>query len=261
MNWNRIWAMVIRHGINTKHSWDRLTDMFYWPAMDLFIWGLTGIYLASLGTNTSHYLFIILSGLVFWVVIWRAQHEISINILQELWDRNLVNIFSTPLTVWEWMMSFIVFGLIKCVVSVGFSALLAFLFYKYNVFSFGLYLLPFIVSLLMTGWAGGFLVGAFLIRYGGKIQTIAWAGISLVAPFSALYYPVSILPLWAQKIALCIPSTYIFEGIREILFTGKFSMDKLVISFALNIVYLVLSIWFFVFMFKKSIKLGLGRLI
>src|SRR5689334_16212779 len=172
MNIHRIFAMVLRHTINTKHSWDRLTDMFYWPAMDLFIWGLTGLYLASLGQNSSHYLFIILSGLVFWIVIWRAQHEISVNLLQELWDRNLVNIFTTPLTVWEWMMSFIIFGLIKSAISLAFSAILAFVFYKYNVFSLGIYLLPFIVSLLLTGWAGGFFVGAFLIRYGSKIQTL-----------------------------------------------------------------------------------------
>lgn len=261
MNVNRVRAMLYRYLINTKHNYDRLTDMFYWPAMDLFIWGLTGLYIAQLNSNSSQYLFVILNGLVFWIVIWRAQYEITTNLLAELWDRNIINIFSTPLKIREWIAAFMIFGLMKTIVSLAFSALLAFIFYKYNIFSYGFYLLPFLTSLLLTGWAGGFFVAAFLIRYGMKIQTLAWAGIAVIAPFSAVYYPLSILPDWVQIVGKLIPSTYIFEGLRQLLFTGTLSFDKLVISFMLNILYLTLSIWFFVRMFVTSRKLGLGRLI
>jgi|SRR5436190_6280624 len=261
MNWNRVFAMVWRHTINLKHSYDRMTDMFYWPAMDLLIWGLTGLYLAHLTKNSSHYLEIILTGLVFWVVIWRAQYEITTNLLSELWDRNLVNIFSSPLTTEEWMASFMIFGVLKTIISFGFSAILAFIFYHYNILLFGLYLIPFFISLLLTGWAAGFFVAGFLIRYGNKIQTLAWVGVTLITPFSAIYYPLSVLPAWAQNIGLFIPSTYIFEGIRELLFTGKISPDKIFISFFLNVSYLILSVLFFMWMFRKSRKLGFGRMI
>lgn len=261
MNFNRVNAMFLRYLINMRHNYDRLADMFYWPAMELFIWGLTGLYLAQLNSNSSQYLFVILNGLVFWIVIWRAQYEITTNLLAELWDRNIINIFSTPLKVREWIAAFMIFGLMKTIISLIFSAILAFIFYKYNIFAYGLYLIPFLASLLLTGWAGGFFVAAFLIRFGMKIQTIAWAGIVIIVPFSAIYYPLSILPDWVQIVGKFIPSTYIFEGLRELLFTGNLSIDKLLISFALNIFYLVLSIWFFVTMFRKSRNLGLGRLI
>lgn len=261
MNLHRVWAMTLRYIFNIRHNLDRLSDMFYWPAMDLFIWGLTGLYLAQYTPATANYLGVILSGLVFWVVIWRAQYEITTNLLLELWDRNIVNIFTTPLTIAEWVTSFMFFGLMKMIVSLTFSASLAFLFYQYNVFSFGIYLPLFVVSLLITGWASGFIVAAFLIRFGQKLQTLAWVGVTLIAPFSAVYYPLEILPQWAQNIGLLIPSTYIFEAIRESLFTGVVSYDKLLISFALNIFYLIFSLWFFIRMFNKSRKLGLGRLI
>ncbi len=261
MNPNRIWAMVLRYFINIRHNLDRLSDMFYWPAMDLFIWGITGLYLANLTTNASNYLFVILSGLVFWIVIWRAQYEITTNLLLELWDRNIVNLFTTPLTIAEWITSFMIFGTLKMLISLSFSATLAFIFYHYNILSFGLYLPLFVLSLLITGWAGGFIVAAFLIRYGQKLQTLAWAGVALIAPFSAVYYPLSVLPHWAQNVALFIPSTYIFESIRSLLFTGHVSYDKLLISFGLNILYFAFSIWFFIRMFNRSRKLGLGRLI
>jgi ABC-2 type transport system permease protein len=261
MNFNRIWAMVIRYTYNLKHSWDKLTDMFYWPAMDMFIWGITGLYLAQYTPNTANYLGIILSGLIFWVVIWRAQYEITTNLLAELWDRNLVNLFTTPLTVLELMSAFILFGFLKTIISVAFSAILAFWLYQYNVFSFGILLLIFFVNLLLTGWACGFLVGALIIRFGQKIQTLAWAGVALIAPFSAVYYPLSVLPQWAQNIAYFIPSTYIFEAIRQSMFTGHVSYDKLLLSFGLNIIYFIISVWFFIRMFNKSRQLGLGRLI
>lgn len=260
MNIHRIWAMVIRYWINTRYSYDRMTDLFYWPAMDLFLWGLTGLYFAKF-SNSPHFIQIVLSGLVFWIVIWRAQYEITINLLTEIWDQNIVNIFIAPLKVGEWAVSFMIFGILKMLISVAFSALLAFVLYKFNSLTYGFTLIPIILSLTITGWAIGFFVSGFLIRYGQKIQTVGWMGVVLIAPFSALYYPVSVLPQWAQKIAAFVPSSYIFEAMREILFTGKVSYDKIVISFALNIVYLILALWFFVYMFKKTRKAGIGSLI
>ncbi|HSX40736.1 MAG TPA: hypothetical protein VLF68_03920, partial [Candidatus Saccharimonadales bacterium] len=62
-------------------------------------------------------------------------------------------------------------------------------------------------------------------------------------------------------IGLFLPSTYIFESMRDLLFKGSIDPAKIITAFALNILYLILSIWFFVFMFHKSRKMGLGRLI
>lgn len=260
MNTNRIFAMIMRDLITLRHNLDRLSDMFYWPIMDLFIWGLTGLYVARQSDNTT-LLSIMLTGLIFWLVVWRSQYEMNMTLLSELWDRNLVNILASPLTVTEWVASSLIFGFVKMIISIILSGGLAFLLYHFNIFLFGLWLIPFVISLLLTGWVVGFFVAGLIIRFGLTIQTFAWSGVFLLAPFSALYYSLTTLPSWAQTIARFVPSSYILEGMREILFTGNVSYDKLFISFALNIVYLVLSIWFFVTMFNKSKKLGLGRLI
>lgn len=260
INLNRVFAMIFRHFVNMRHNFDRLSDMFYWPAMDLLLWGLTGLYFVKT-SNTPNALYVVLSGLVFWIVLWRAQYEITTNLLTEFWDKNLVNIFAAPLNIAEWIATFMVFGFIKMLISLIFSSLVAFILYKFNIFQFGFFLIPFVISLVLTGWVGGFFVAGLIIRFGINLQTLAWAGIYLLAPFSAIYYPVSILPSWAQTISMFIPSSYIFEGIREILFTGNISYDKLIVSFILNIAYLILAICFFIFMFNKSKKLGLGRLI
>ena len=147
------------------------------------------------------------------------------------------------------------------ILSVTFSGVAAFLLYQYNIFVYGLWLIPIVLSLMLTGWAAGFLVSGLLIKYGVKLQTLAWTGVAMLAPFTAPYFPVSILPDWAQKISIFIPATYIFEGMRNLLQSGNFPLDKLIMSFSLNIFYLIISISVFIFMFNKSRGAGLGRLI
>lgn len=261
MNLKRVMAMVQRYFYNVKHSYDRLTDMFYWPLMDLLIWGLTGLYFAKLSGDSQHLTTVLLTGIIFWIVTWRAQYEITTNLLSEMWDRNLVNIFASPLTVYEWITAVTIFGGLKMIVSLLFSAGIAFILYQYAFFQFGWWLFPIVISLVITGWASGFVVAAIIIRWGMKVQTIAWAGAYLIAPFSALYYPLSVLPDWAQKVALIFPSSYIFEAMRQHIFTNTISIEKIIISFAINLVFLVLSISLFVYSFNKSKQLGLGRLI
>jgi ABC-2 type transport system permease protein len=229
--------------------------------MDLLIWGLTGLYFAKLNNQNPFTTNVILTGLVFWIITWRAQYEISVNLLSEMWDQNIVNLFASPLTVYEWISSVTIFGALKMIVSLLFSATIAFIIYQYNFLQFGWWLFPIIISLLITGWGTGFIIASIIIRWGTKVQTIAWAGGALIAPFSALYYPLSVLPKWAQSVANFIPTSYMFEAMREHIFTNNIAIDKIIISLTLNIIYLFLSIGLFIFMFNQSKKRGLSNLI
>lgn len=261
INFKRVFAMVIRHVITTRHNFDRISDMVYWPLLDLILFGLTGLYFAKLNNNNPNTVTIILTGVIFWWIVWRGQYEISVNMMSEIWDANLVNIFVAPLKISEWIMSFVIFGILKMIISLSLLSLLAFFLYRYLSTMYGLFLAPIALNLLTTGFCVGFVVSGLLIYFGKKMQTLAWVGGGLLMPFSAVFYPVSILPAWAQKVTLFVPSSHMFEGMRQFILTGNISYEKFAVSFALNVVYLVLSVWFFTFMFNKSKKLGLGRLI
>jgi ABC-2 type transport system permease protein len=260
INLNRVAAVIIRHIYLYKHSLDRLSDSFYWPAMDLLLWGFTSLYIQKQSQTIPGIVVAFLTGLVFWLVVWRGQYEITVNLLEEMWSHNLVNLFTSPLKISEWVLAVMILGIFKMTLTFVFAGFLAHVLYQVNIFSFGFLLLPFFLSLLATGWFAGFFVGGLIIRFGTRIQTIAWSGVMLLAPFSAIYYPVSVLPSWAQKVASFIPTSYIFEGMREILSTGHFSSEKLITSFILNIFYLTLTILFFRYMFEKSKSIGLSRL-
>jgi ABC-2 type transport system permease protein len=256
----RIFAIFWRHIYNFKHSWDRLFDSFYWPALDILLWGLTSVYIKQASTTIPDIVVILLSGLVYWQVVWRSQYEITVNLLEELWSHNFVNLFATPLKVSEWVVSVLLLGIVKMVFTVGFALFLVFSIYGVNMFEVGWYMVPFVILLLASGWFIGFFVAGIILRYGKRIQTIAWAGVYLFAPFSAIYYTVDTLPDWAQKVSRLVPMSYIFEGMRTVLLGGYLDIRLLGVSSLLVVVYMVLSIWFFYFMFRLSRKAGLASL-
>lgn len=261
MNIYIIFTMVKRYLLMIRYNINTSAQVFYEPTIQIFIWGLTSIYIIKMAHNLPFILIVLLTGVVFWTVISSVQGAISESFLYELWDKNIINIFASPLRVREWIISAVIVGVLKATLSLLLGITLAFIIYKVNLFYYGFLILPFWASLIITGWIIGFIISGIVIRFGPTLQSLSWLAIPVLVPFSAVYFPVSILPLWAQKVAMFVPTSYIFEGMREVIFTGNLSYDKLFISFALNIVYLILSIWFFVFMFNQSKKLGLGRLI
>jgi ABC-2 type transport system permease protein len=259
MSAHRIFGVILRYLYLTRRSWDRIFDLFYWPVIDLLLWGLTAYFIAQFAPN-SRVLLIIVSGVVLWLIIWRGQNDIGISLLEDLWNKNMINLFVSPLTFAEWIVSFLILGTVKIFISFPFAALIAYILYRINIFSYGLYLFPFAVLLLFTGWWVGFFVNGLILRFGTKIQVIAWSLVMVIAPFSAVYYPLSILPVWVQKIALILPTTYVFEGARQVISTGILDLNKIYISFLLSVFYLALSIIFLKRSFKKTLDKGLVKL-
>ena len=257
MNIRRIYALVLRHFYNLRRSFDRLSDVFYWPVLDLILWGLTGVYFASLSPNSTIHIEAVIGAILLWVIPWRAQNEISINVLVELWDRNLTNIFVAPLKFSEWATALMIVGVFKGIISLSFGSLIAFLLFRVDIFMYGWYLLPFLMMLFIFGWSIGFTVASVVLRFGSRIQTLGWTVPWAAAPFSAIYFPVVILPHWAQGVSKALPSSYIFEGSRQILFQHSFNWNYFWIAFILNIIYFTLSITLFRASYKKALSRGL----
>jgi len=242
-----------------KHSLNRWSDMIYWPILDLLIWGLTIKYMTALSSNPQKMIISFIAGMLLWTFVWRGQYEISVSILEDLWSRNLINLFVSPLTFWEFISAFIIIGILKAGIGFVIASGVAFALYKVNMFVLGFYLVPFAVLLFMTGWWVGFFVGGLILRYGTKVEQFAWSMVYLVSPFSAIYYPLSILPNWAQTVAWFVPTSYIFEGAREVIEKGILDPKKILICFLLNAFYMVLAILFMRKSFDKILQKGLVK--
>lgn len=259
MNNSRIRGVYLRYLYVLRKGPQQLSDLFYWPLVDILLWGLASVWIGTQHPEENLPL-MLMTGLVFWGVAWRGSVDVSVGLLQEFWHRNLVNLFSTPLTLAEWAFGTIWLSLCKCLITVSFGVTVVYLFYSINVFEVGWYFLPSAILLLIFGWTLGFLSGSAIIYWGHQVESLAWMIGYLFAPFSAVFYPVAILPLWAQKIAWALPTTYLFEGMRKILNHQPVPPHYFVTAVALSLLYFVLVLCLFRFMFRKSQSKGLARL-
>lgn len=260
MNKQRILGVFFRYFYVMRKGLHHLSDLFYWPLVDILLWGLTSAWIQSQDFSIQDLPLILMTALIFWQISWRGSVDISVCLLQEFWQRNLVNFFSTPLKISEWIAGVLLLSICKLFFTIAFASLAIYLLYTLNVFTVGWAFLPFAASLLIFGWSIGFLASSAIIYWGHGVEMFAWMVGGLFAPFSAVFYPVSVLPTWAQHISWCLPTTYIFEGMRIILHKGTFPIDYFFTSIGLNIVFLGGATWLFQHMFEKSRNKGLGRL-
>lgn len=258
MKWHRIKAVYKRYTYNI-FTLDHLTELFFWPLLDIFIWGITIVWIQKMDTQVSLVL-PILTSLVLWQVVWRSNYEVSVNILKELWARNYVNLFSTPLKTSEWIVSLMLLGLTKNGITILFGSISVYILYGANIFELGLPFIPYLLSLVISGWWCGFLSSSVIIYFGQRMQMFAWIAGYIFSPFSAVFYPLSALPIWAQPLSKILPMSYVFEGVRSCYFEGVFSMELFIKSLVLNVIYLIISLLLFVVMFEKSREKGLARL-
>jgi ABC-2 type transport system permease protein len=107
------------------------------------------------------------------------------------------------------------------------------------------------------GWAIGLLVSGLVLRYGLGAENLAWVAIFAVAPVSGIYYPVSVLPDWLRVIADLLPASYVFEGMRALLFEHMFRTDLFVRAVGLNALYLGFGIAVFLGVFRAARRRGL----
>ena len=254
-----IQGVFFRYFYALKKGPHQLSDLFYWPLIDILLWGLTSVWVAKSDSNVELPL-VLMTGLIFWQITWRGSVDISVSLLQELWHRNLINLFASPLRLKEWCAGVMLLCLGKLVITVFFGLLMVYLLYALKVYLIGWAFIPFAAMLLCFGWSLGFIAASLIVRFGHRIEAIAFMVGYVFAPFSAVFYPISVLPEWAQRISWCLPTTYIFEGMRLILQKQAFPLSYFGMSFLLNGIFLSLSIWLFFFSFKKAKEKGLARL-
>ncbi|MBY0110263.1 MAG: ABC transporter permease [Candidatus Babeliaceae bacterium] len=259
MNFNRIILLVKRAWTLTFRGIDPLTDFFYWPLFDIIVWGFTGSWMSE-NTSNPQLAVIILTSLVLWQAVYRTNLDISYNFLTELWSRNMINLFVTPLTIQEWIFANMLAGAINACIATVFAMSAVWLLYGIFIPSIG-FLFPFLAfCLFFSGWSLGLVTTSVLVTQGAQAQKIVWVMGWLFVPFMGIFYPVDIMPLWAQAIAYSLPMTYFFKILRTYLQFGTFDMSLFTAGAALSCVYFITAFSLFIYFFQRSRHYGLARL-
>src|SRR5581483_5943273 len=182
---------------------------------------------------------------------------ITVSFLEDIWSRNLLNIFAAPVRASEFVASTYLVGLAQALVVLCVMATVAWLMYGFALTSVGWCLIPLFLNLLVMGWWLGLFTTALILRFGNQAEALAWAVPFLVQPLSAVFYPVSVLPPFIQPLSFALPSAHVFEGMRMILQKQAFPEEHLLYAAGLNLFYMIGAAFFFAHMFKQARKRGL----
>ena len=237
----RVWAMLLRYLYILRSSWPRTLELLYWPTLQVLIWGFMSQFLYNNSSYVARAFGVLLAAVMLWDVLFRGQLGVSISFLEEMWARNLGQLFVTPLRPSEWVVSLLAMSVVRVMIGVVPAALLAIPLYHYSVFSMGLPLAAFFFALVATGWGLGLAIAGLILRHGMGAESLAWTVVFAMAPLACIYYPVTTLPVWLQPVAWCLPPTYVFEGMRTLMFTGVFRADYLLEAAALDLVVIALG--------------------
>ena len=222
----RVWAMLLRYLYILRSSWPRTLELLYWPTLQMLIWGFMSQFLYQNSTYVARAFGVLLGAVMLWDVLFRSQLGLSISFLEEMWSRNLGHLFVTPLRPYEWVISLLAMSVIRVTIGIVPAALLAIPLYHYSIFDDGT------AARRLCRRADGDGLGAgpgdlrrLILRHGMGAESLAWTVIFALSPLSCVYYPVTILPGWLQPVAWALPSTYVFEGMRAVLFEHIFRID------------------------------------
>jgi ABC-2 type transport system permease protein len=258
MNLRRVGVFVLRYVFVYRRSPVRLIEVLFWPSMALLVWGYVTTFIQrSAQGDLPRFITFLIGAMICWDILFRSQQGVALSFLEDVWARNLLNIFCAPVRLSEYVLATFLFGLMRVTVTLMFLSCLAWLIYHFNFFSLGFALIPFIANLLILGLTIGIITIAIVLRYGHGAEPFAWALPFVLQPFSAVFYPVSVLPEAMQKVAWMIPCTHVFEGMREVIRSGTIPWDNLAWAVALNITYLAAAMGLLLHMFNLARDRGL----
>ncbi len=256
MRFHIIHGILMKYYYITKNRLDRIFDVFYWPMIDILVFGLLTYYISAISENFLVGFF--LGGAILWSVFNRSNTDMGVFILEDFWSRSLPNFYSTPTRISEVIAALAINGFLRALVSFVFLSIMTFILYTFSILTINMmYIAVFFFLLLIFGWVVGLFVCGLIFRFGMRIQVIAWSLGWLMQPVSCVFYPLNSLPAWLQTVAVWFPTTHIFEGMREVLQTGTLNVANLIYALFLTLIFGILALMFFYSSFNRAKKTGM----
>ena len=189
--------------------------------------------------------------MLLWEVALRSQMGVALSFLEELWSRNLGHLFVSPIRPWEMVAALLSVSMLRMLIGVLPAVLLAFVLYAFNLFGLGPVVVLFFANLMVMGWWVALGVVSLILRHGAGAEAMAWSVLFGLTPFSAVFYPVSVLPAAMRPVAFVLPSSHVFEGMRAAL-GGTVLWGELGWAAAFNVFWLGVFALVFALQFRQA---------
>jgi ABC-2 type transport system permease protein len=257
MNPTRIAAIVLRQVYLFRGSPVRMLPMIAWVAIDIILWGFITRYLNSVTGPRFNFVPALLGAVLLWDFLTRVMQGVTTAFFEDVWTRNFLNIFATPLKVSEYLTGLVITAIGTSVVGLVAMMALATGLFGLSFASYGLALVPFLLALFLSGIALGVLGAAIVLRLGPASEWLIWPIPSIISPFVGVFYPLSTLPPWMQAIGRLLAPSYVFEGMRAIVAGHGAPPVLLALSCGMSLTYVLLACVAFAAVYRHAIRTGL----
>jgi ABC-2 type transport system permease protein len=216
----RIRAMITRYVYLLRSSGVRVVELIYGPFLQMLTWGFLQRYLANTEGPLMRSAGVLIGSILLWDILFRSKVGFSSTFIEEMWARNLGNLLTSPLRPYELLIALSVWSLIRVIIGIAPVA---------------------VAALTIMSWSLGLIAAGIILGYGMGACWLAWSLAVLLLPLCCVFYPVTILPDWLQPIALMLPPTHVFEGMRLLLLHNSFEPSQLWFATGLSVGYLFVA--------------------
>jgi ABC-2 type transport system permease protein len=250
-------GVVLRQIYLLRGSPVRILPMFAWVAVDIVLWGFITRYLNSVGSGGHNFVPQLLGAVLFWDFFARIMQGINVAFLEDIWSRNFLNLFATPLRISEYVTGLVLTSIGTSMLGLVVMLLLATAVFGLPLLSLGLLLVPLFAVLFLFGIALGILGNAMVLRLGPASEWLIWPLPALLAPFAGVFYPIATLPAWMQTAARALPPSYIFEALRAAVAGHNNGAGGLAWAAALALAWVLAAAWVFTRVYRHVVRSGL----
>ena len=257
MKFSHAYAIVLRYGYLLRGSATRIVPLFAWSVIDIVLWGFITKYLNHVAGTQMDFVPMLLGAVLFWDFFTRVMQGVTTTFFEDVWSRNFLNIFSTPMKISEYLRGLVSTTIITSTVGLAGMLIMASAAFGLSFFAYGVMFLPFILVLVLFGIAFGIFACALVLRLGPASEWFIWPIPAILAPFAGVFYPVSTLPEWMQYVSRMLPASYVFEGMRDVVVHRTVSIFPLLLGAGIAILYIILAYWSFTRVYRYAVETGL----
>tara|TARA_B100000941_G_C28490786_1_gene547825 strand:- start:759 stop:1550 length:792 start_codon:yes stop_codon:yes gene_type:complete len=242
MNFNKIYALGLRHLYLIMNSFPRVLDLIYWPTVQIFLWGFISKFFTLNSDYYSNTVGVILTAAILYDFLFRASISFNMMFLEEIWSRNFTNLFIAPIKISEIIVALTLTAILRTLIGLVPAVLISIPLFGVSILELGPPLVLLLLALYLFGISLGLFVTSGLLRFGPSFENIAWASLFFLAPLGCIYYPIDILPNILQILAKGLPLVHVFEEMRSILLNESVNYSNIFISSIISVIYFVIGI-------------------
>jgi len=257
MRLHPVLAIVLRQFYLMRGSPARLFPLVMWVAVDILLWGFITKYLESISAPGFNFVSTLLGAVLLWDFFGRVMMGVTTTFFEDVWSRNFLNIFATPLTIGEYVSGLVLTSVLTSLIALVMMIALATAAFGLSFFAYGIMLVPFLLVLFLSGIALGIFGAAIVLRLGPASEWLIWPIPALISPFVGVFYPLETLPHWMQAVSYALAPSYVFEGMRAIVSGAEFPGTHLLWSAGLSALYILLAAVYFVRVYRYAVRTGL----